>query len=433
MFTKKVSVKKTTKKTTKSSRKGVPPGQDLSPKAFRIKSNVFFLTFKGTTDSGEKIAKNLLAEHLMNEVPGDRTLRPEKYFVCEQTYESGQPHFHAILVYSKRKSIRDPTHYDFMGIHPNIQQMRNMKAALPYVNKEDLHPLTNMDLAYQTMVARAKASGSLYQLLQQQMLKDPFMFDVDAYCDQNGLFKQIYKANYAKAITLIKRAQPAAARRIMRAKPGIIEITQSLIHQKLNTAQIQQYFSDPCYARIISHINQIRRYPNKSVQTQAPLKTKHLLLVGEPDTGKTSLVYHRANESYPHNGLAHYYPTYYLSVGQKYFPPYKSYDYSLVNWQQFAIISDMFPKSGYARLLNYLDGSVSALPQKGRPPAQRQDNPKHILTSNRTLVQHIHKTFNSPQALALSLNNLPARVDCVVVPEGGSLHFLRKLLVPDDK
>jgi GTPase SAR1 family protein len=158
-----------------------------------------------------------------------------------------------------------------------------------------------------------------------------------------------------------------------------------------------------------------------------------LLLVGEPDSGKTSLVYHRANSTYPYNGLAHFYPTYYLAIGQKYFPPYKSYDYSLVNWQQFTIVSDMFPKSGYARLLNYLDGSVSALPQKGRPAVQRQDNPKHILTSNRTLVQHIQKTFNSPQALALSLNNLPARIECVVVPDGKNIHFLRKLFVAENK
>ena len=423
------------KKNTKSLGKGVPKGRDLSPSNFCLSRSVFFLTFKGISDSGEKLTKNLLADYLKNGVPGDRTLRPEKYLVCQQTYESGQPHFHCILVYPKRKQIRDFNHYDFLGIHPNIQAMRNMKAALAYVIKEDQCPLTNMDLQKQKMVARAKDTRSLYQLLQQQMLKDPLLFDVDAYCAQNGIFKQIYKANYAKAITLIRRAQPAYARMILRAKPGILPITQSLIHEVLSEAQRLQYFSHPCYAKIISHINQINQYPNRSVSTQAPLKTRHLLLVGEADTGKTSLIYHRANNICPYPGLAHYYPTYYLSVGEKYFPPYRSYDYSLVNWEQFTIASDMFPKSAYARLLNYLDGSVSALPQKGRPPAERQDNPKHILTSNRTLVQHIHKTFNSPQALALSLNNLPTRIDCVVVPEGKSIHFLRKLFIaaPNDK
>lgn len=430
MTLKKVWDKKQKAKSTKSLGKGVPRGKDLSPKGFFLKSSVFFLTYKGVSDSGEQLTSSSLAEYLSQGIPHDMTLRPEKYFVCRQTYESGQPHFHAILVYPRRKQITRPDYYDYLGVHPNIQTMRNMRAALAYVQKEDEHPVTNMDVPKQRMVARAKETKSLFQLLQQQMLKDPFQFDVDRYLSENNLFRQVYKANYAKALTLIRRAQPAAARLLNQQLPGILPITQSLIREKLNAAQIQQYFSHPCYARIIGHINQIWEYPNKSKETRAPLKTRHLLVVGQADVGKTSLVFHRADRTCPYPGLAHYYPTYYLSVGEKYYPPYRSYDYSLVNWEEFSIVSDMFPKSGYARLLNYLDGTVSALPQKGRAPVERQDNPKHILTSNRTLVEHIQKTFNSPQARAMSMNNLPARVDCVEVPSGRSIHFLRKLFVP---
>ena len=431
MTLRKVDTKKAKKaKSTKSLGKGVPGGKDLSSKGFLFKGRTFFLTYKGTSDSGEQLTKSSLAEYLSQGIPHDRTMRPEKYFVCQQTYESGQPHFHAILIYPKRKQIKKPDYYDYLGVHPNIQTMRNMRAALDYVQKEDEHPVTNMDVPRQKMVARAKDSKSLYQLLQQQMLKDPFLFDLDNYLAENQLFRQVYKANYAKAITLIKRAQPAAAKLLNQQLPGILPITQSLIREKLNAAQIQQYFSHPCYARIIKHINQIEEFPNKSRETRAPLKTRHLLLVGQADVGKTSLVFHRADKVCPYPGLAHYYPTYYLSVGEKYYPPYRSFEYSLVNWEQFTIASDLFPKSGYARLLNYLDGSVSALPQKGRPPIERQDNPKHILTSNRTLVDHIQRTFKSPQARAMSMNNLPARIDCVVVPSGKSIHFLRKLFVP---
>ena len=290
-----------------------------------------------------------------------------------------------------------------------------------------------MDLVQQKRAARAKDSSSLYELLQQQMLKDPFHFDVDDYCAKHGIDKEIYKANFSKALTLVKRMQPAYARKALKqGKTGIKLITPGLIVQKLNEAQLAQYYSHQCYQRIINHVNEINLFPNKDVASQAPLKTKHLLLVGGPDIGKTSLVYHRASTIDPYPGLAHFYPTYYFSIGQKYFPPYRSYDYSLVNWQQFTIISDMFPKSGYNRLLNYLDGSVSALPQKGRPPVERQDNPKHILTSNRTLEQHICKTFHSKPSRVMARNNLPARVECVVVPPGKQVHFLRKLFVKND-
>ena len=161
----------------------------------------------------------------------------------------------------------------------------------------------------------------------------------------------------------------------------------------------------------------------------APSKTPHLLIVGDASIGKSALVDHRPTLQYPYPGLMYYHACYHLSIGQKYFPPYRSFDYRMVRWNQFTIDSDMFPKKGYNRLLDYLEGAPSALPQKGRPPVQRQDNPKHILTSNRTLEQHICKTFNSQQSRAMSRMNLGTRVDCVVVPPGKNIHFLRKLFI----
>ena len=419
------------KKNTKKVKKGVSKGEKRLPSAFRLQSKCFFLTYKGISDSGQKITKKSLANFLLRQNPNEPKVRPEKYLVCQQMYDSGEPHFHAILIYPTRKNIQRQDFYDFLGIHPNIQKMRNMKAALEYVYKQDTDPHTNMDIVQQKRVARAKDSSSLYQLLQQQMLKDPFRFDIDDYCATHNIDRHIYKANFSKAITLLKRMQPAYARKTLKQnKNGIELITPTLIQQNLNEAQLAQFYSHPCYQKVIDHVNEIHKYPNKDQSTQAPLKTRHLLLVGGPDIGKTSLVYHRANSVDPYPGLAHYYPTYYLSIGEKYFPPYRSYDYALVNWQQFSIVSDMFPKSGYNRLLNYLDGSVSALPQKGRPPVERQDNPKHILTSNLGIKGHVLRSFKSPQNRAMALRNLPARVEEVKIPQGKSIHFLRKLFLP---
>lgn len=410
---------------------GGSKGRSSIPTAFRLQSTTYFLTYKGVSDSGARLAKEALADYLLRHNPHDRKVRPTKYLICEQMYDDGTPHFHAILIYPRRKGVLRPDYYDYQGVHPNIQTMRNMKAALQYVHKQDPHPCTNMDLSRQRRVARAKDSSSLYELLEQQMLRDPFNFDLDDYCHRHGIFKQIYKANYAKAITLIKRAQPAAARALLAtSRPGLEPITQGLIGMCLNGEELAQFYAHPCYQRIVDHINEVHRWPNRDPGTMAPLKTRHLLITGPADVGKTSLIYHRANSVDPYPGLAHYLSTYYLAVGQRYYPPYRSFDYRLVNWQQFTIVSDMFPKSGYARLLNYLDGSVSALPQKGRPPVERQDNPKHILTSNRTLQEHVLRTFRSDQARAKALDNLPARVQCVVVPPGRSLHFLRKLFRP---
>jgi hypothetical protein len=415
------------KPTTKG--KVVPKGGKPLETAFRLSSSTYFLTYKGTSETGQKLTKNILADYFLKRNPNDCKLIPEKYLICQQMYDSGQPHFHVILVYPKRKEITAQDHYDYLGIHPNIQTMRNMKAALRYMFKEDPHPLTNMDIVQQNITARAKDSSSLYQLLEDQLLKDPFRFDVKKYCADNGIFKQIYKANYSKALALIKLAQPAYCNQLLSRLPGIQLITQELISQRLNPAELAQYYSDPCYAKVIAHINQIHKYPNRDQASMAPSKTPHLLLVGDASIGKSALVDHRPTIEHPYPGLMHYYPCYHLSIGQKFFPPYRSFDYRLVRWNEFTIASDMFPKSGYNRLLDYLEGAPSALPQKGRPPVQRQDNPKHILTSNRTLQQHICKTFNSEESRALSRRNIGTRIDCVVIPKGKSIHFLRKLFV----
>jgi len=291
------------KPTTKG--KGVPKGEKPLPTTFRLQSKTYFLTYKGTSGLGQKLTKKSLADYLLNQNPNDRKIRPEKYLICQQMYDSGQPHFHAILIYPKRKQVTTQSYYDYLGIHPNIQTMRNMKAALEYVYKQDPHPLTNMDIVQQKRAARAKDTSSLYQLLQQQMLKDPVRFDVDDYCATHGIDKHIYKANYAKAITLIKRMQPAYARKLLRQKPRIQFITPELIQSKLNPQELTQYNSHPAYAKIVAHINQIYTYPNRSVQTMAPSKTPHLLIVGDASIGKSALVDHRPNSQYPYPGLMH--------------------------------------------------------------------------------------------------------------------------------
>ena len=417
------------KTNTKTQGKGVSQGKKPLPTSFRLQATTYFLTYKGFSEQRQdNITKWQLKTHLLDR--GSPSKVPvTKYLICQQMYDSGQPHFHVILIYPRRKEVTDPAAFDYLDIHPNIQTLRNMKAALDYVYKEDSHPLTNMDIVQQRRVARARNTSSLYELLQEQMLRDPLHFDLDQYCHRHHIFKQIYKANYTKALTLIKRAQPAAARGILAAKPGLRFIDAELIRTRLTEDEYRQYLSHPCYQKIIDHVNQIYLYPNRDPSTMAPQKTRHLLLVGDASIGKSALVTHRPTSLYPYPGLDYYYGTYHLSIGEKFFPPYRSFDFPLVRWNQFTISSDLFPKSGYNRLLDYLEGAPSALPQKGRPPVERQDNPKHILTSNRDLQTHICKTFRSQQSRRLARRALNTRIDCVRIPEGGNIHFLRKLFV----
>ena len=415
------------KKNTKTKGKGVSKAGKQSPKQFFLQGNTFFLTYKGISDSGEKLDKKYLANYLLTQNPNNLKLVPIKYLVCEQTYDDGTPHFHAILIYEKRKKITLQSYYDYLGVHPNIQVMRNMKAALDYVTKEDPAPFTNMDILQEQRVARAKTSANLYELLEEQMIKDPFNFNILCYCETHNLFKEIYKANYTKAINLLKLAQEARCSALLTSMPGLKPITRQLITSLLTPEELSFYDSFPGYAKIVAHINAITSYPNKNAASRFPNKTKHLYLSGSSDIGKSALVNHIPSAEHTYAGLDAYFSTYYLNVSERYFPPYSDYMCSLVYWDQFVINSTIFPKSRYNELLTYLSGSPTQLPIKGRLPVRRYDNPKHIVTSNLTLQQQVARVFNSAQSRSMALMNLRSRFQEVIVPPGYDLHFLRKL------
>lgn len=415
-------------KKSNSKGKGVPKGGKPLGAPFLLVGKCFFITYKGTCDSGAKLQKSALAEFLLHN-PRDVRVFPHKYLICQQMYDSGEPHLHAILVYLVRKRVERPDYYDFMGVHPNIQTMRNMRAALEYVHKQDPHPLTNMDVVQQKRVARAKYSSSLYELLQQQMLRDPFNFDVMDYCVRHSLGRQIYKANYSKAISLLRGIQEATCKESLRDLPGLRQITPGLIESRLTESQLCEYRSWSGYSQIVSHINEIVRFPNRGSSSSLPPKTKHLYLVGDSDIGKSSLVNWRSTGQFPHPGLQAYFSTYYLNVSERYFPPYTTYMSSIVYWDQFVIDSSVFPKRRYNELLTYLSGSPTQIPIKGRLPVRRTDNPKHILSSNLTLQEQVRSAFRTEQSRLKALMNLRSRLHEVCVPEGKSIHFLRKLFV----
>ena len=402
-------------------RKGVPKGEqplNKATKECRFSSKTYFLTFKGISEFGEKITKKNLANYLLNQNKNERTVKPEKYLICEEKYESGEPHFHAILVYPIRKNITSPDFFDYLGIHPNIQVMRNMKAAIEYVYKEDPNPQTNMDILQQKRVARAKDSSSLYQLLEEQMKKDPFNFDVFKYCVDHNLSKQIYKASYSKAVHLLSKIREAYCNKLLFQKPGFKFISRPHIQSILSPSELIIFDSWNGYQTIIDHLNQIPRY-----RFRRPAKTMNLLITGPKSIGKSALVWQTYMEPHlnPLNSYCSVYP-----MGMKdWFPEYKSQIYDAIYWNEAKLTS-----YAYDTILQLLDGSPMMLPTKGGGH-KKIDNPLIIMTSNLTLPQMIQQKFHyNKRYQQMSKQNLSVRITNVVVPEGYDLFLLQKLLVP---
>ena len=387
-------------------------------KAFLLSAKTYFLTYKGISDSGQKLTKEFLANFLLKQNPKDRTVRPEKYLICQEMYDSGQPHFHVILIYPKRKAIESPDFFDCLGIHPNIQTMRNMKAALQYVYKQDPNPHTNMDVVQQKRVARAKDSSSLYQFLQQQMLKDPFNFDAFKYCVEHNLTKQIYKANYSKAVGLLRKAQQAHCNKVLFQKPGFKPITRALIQHNLSPSELATYDSWDGYQIIVDHLNVMNVQRGRRQQ-----KSMNLLITGPPSTGKSALFWQR-NPLPGRTSVVTHLPLYPMGI-KDWFPNYKSDVYAGIYWNQAKLTS--YP---YDVILQLLDGSPVQLPSKGGSH-KKVDNPLVIMTSNMTLQQMIEEKFSySKNYQEMAKQNLSVRVTNVVVPQGLDLFLLQKLIVP---
>lgn len=384
--------------------------------SFFLQGKIYFLTYPGFSKLlNRNLVKDQLRDYLLYQNKNERKIRPEKYLVCQQMYDSGQPHFHVILVYSRRKQVLNQSFFDYHDVHPNIQTMRNMTAALAYVHKQDPAPLTNMDVARQLLIARSCKNSSIYGLLQQNMLKDPFNFSFETFCLDNGIFSHVYKTNYPKAKNLIKIAQQAYCHRLLTDKKHLKVITRARIQSRLTEHQLKVYDSWSGYQTIVDYLNQIPNYGSKR-----PLKTKNLLITGPPNIGKTSL-FHNPNHASEFRPLEDFVSIFPMGM-DTWFPNYKSNVYGMILWNEAKLSS--YP---YDIILKVLQGSYTDLPVKGGVVTKR-DNPLVVMTSNMTLDQMIRVKFGYNKDLQhLAKMNLGVRVENVIVPKGHNLFLLQKL------
>ena len=414
-----MSIKNTKSKKSKKIQKGrVSEKGTLISGSFRLQSTTYFLTYKGISDSGEKLTKSILANYLLKQNKNDIKLKPIKYLICQEMYDSGEPHFHAILIYPKRKEVTTQNYYDFLGIHPNVQTMRNMKAALEYVYKEDPNPDTNMDIIQERKVARAKDTSSLYELLEEEMMKDPYNFEVFKYCLDNNITKEIYKANYTKAVRLLHNVQQVYCNKLLFEKAGFKPITRKLIEEILSPSELKTYDSWAGYDTIVNYINIMN-----TERGQRQEKSMNLLITGAPNTGKSALFWQR-NPLPGRSSVVNHLPLYPMGM-KDWFPNYKSDVYAGIYWNEAKLTS--YP---YDVILQVLDGSPVLLPAKGGGH-KKVDNPLVILTSNMTLGEMIKQKFHyNKEYLKMAKENLSVRIENVIIPKGLNLFLLQKLLVP---
>lgn len=65
-----------------------------------------------------------------------KSRRVEDYHLVREKHDDGSPHYHAIVAFNNRKSIKHPRYFDVDGHHPKIEKIRSLVASLRYLEKE---------------------------------------------------------------------------------------------------------------------------------------------------------------------------------------------------------------------------------------------------------------------------------------------------------
>ena len=342
----------------------------------------------------------------------------QNYCIATQVHPTtGEYHLDLFLGYSQPVQ-RTPTYYDrLVGKHGDLSRYRSLNAGvLAYGRKQDPSPLTNFPDDLRVILDRKSLQSSPFDFLYDLMITDPFHFDAMTYIDRNGLAKSLSRTAWSKAVTLLRLQQQAVCNRILRNKPGFRLITRQLIQARLSPQQLRTYDSWSGYAVIVQHLNQIHTYRHRR-----PMKTLNLLIVGPPNTGKTSLFMNRYHA--PHMApVQGFVPVYKMGV-KGWFPQYTSDTYGMILWNEAKLTA--YP---YGTILQLLEGSAMSLPTKGGF-RRKVDNPLVVMTSNMTLESMIRQKFGyNREFVALSRDNLAVRITQVVVPQGYNLFLLQRLL-----
>lgn len=363
-----------------------------------------------------------------------RTVKLINWSIAWQTHKgSGLPHLDILIVFQRNikpactafdyliKDLKitqrytdDHIAHGHVWVTPYSPTKLN-KAILQYGFKEDPSVITNLTLQNQQQLLRVNTlKADPYRYLELQMLKDPLHFNVQQYVRKHDLAQHI--SAWSSIKTKLKDMQVAAANLALKQKTGFKYINRAHIEACLSLSQLKTYDSWSGYQKIVDYFNQVLVYG-----TRRPFKSKHLLVVGSPGIGKTSLVSEPNNQAsrIPIQQLV---STYHMGM-RHWFPKYQDGIYLLILWNQMKLTS-----YSYDFLLKFLEGSPADLAYHGGA-TKRSDNQLIYMTSNLSLDLHIKNKFTNPEDQAFAKANLAARIQQLIVPDGYDLFLLQKLFV----
>ena len=348
---------------------------------------------------------------LLDELIASKTAKKgiKYYSIAIESHADGNPHLDLLLIFEKKIDLTS-TELDFLcKKHGNLTKYRNLNhAILEYGSKEDI-PLSNCPSLQILQINQIKKDP--YFFLQEQMLKNPFKFNLAEFCTSNDYFRHV--KGFSAIKSKLREHQEATCNLMLKNKPGICKITPQLIASNLTTSEQEEYLSWSGYQQIVDFLNQLPIHG-----TNRPSHTQNLFIYGRPRTGKTSLIeaIQKFTAVYP--------------VGtQNWFPKFQNHTYKLMFWDECRL-----SMMTWQQVLILLDGRPYDLPYKGGS-ILKYDNQLWIMTSNKSVKQHIKEKhsylkedFDNPLEQNVIETSFRKRVKEIIIPDGKDLFLLLKLI-----
>ena len=108
---------------------------------FLISARKVFLTFPNVDENltHETIHQNIFSKYTEQQILTIVSAR--------ELHENDKPHFHILIAFKKKQTIRNPNHFDFIANkHGNYQSVKSLKHTLTYLYKEKDIKLSGKDL-----------------------------------------------------------------------------------------------------------------------------------------------------------------------------------------------------------------------------------------------------------------------------------------------
>lgn len=99
---------------------------------FRLQGKSFFLTYPNCPLE-RAYAFELLVDKNID--------KPQYAKICRELHESGEWHLHVLLMFAKKKDIKNARFWDIGGYHGNYVVPRDTDDVLKYISKDDLTPM----------------------------------------------------------------------------------------------------------------------------------------------------------------------------------------------------------------------------------------------------------------------------------------------------